>query len=61
MATALKNWTREEDREESRIKEHVVLTLSEKSCIPARMWILTFCPGWITYPVAQRGLFDETV
>jgi len=61
MATALKNWTREEDRDETLIKEHVVLTLSEKSCIPARMWILTFCLGGITHPVAQRGVFDVTV
>src|SRR5215831_9859556 len=53
MATAWKNWTREVEGEESRIKEHVVLTLSEKSCIPARMWILTFCLGWITHPVPR--------
>ena len=39
---------------EFRLREHVVLTPSEKRCVSAGMWALTFCLGWITLPTAQR-------
>jgi len=61
MAITLKNWTKEKKREESRIREHIVLTLSEKSCIHAKIWILTFCLDWITHPWPRGGVFDEIV
>jgi len=47
-------------REDLQLREQVVHAPSEKLRLSARMWVLTFCLDWITFPRTQRDAYNES-